>query len=56
MGLLAVIYFSAVVTAAPDELEKETLRLGFIKLTDMASLAVALEKGFFEAEGVYVSL
>lgn len=56
MGLLAVISFSAVVTAAPDELEKENLRLGFIKLTDMAPLAIALEKGFFEAEGLYVSL
>lgn len=36
--------------------EKEDLRFGFIKLTDMAPLAIALEKGFFEDEGLYVSL
>ena len=36
--------------------EKEELTLGFIKLTDMAPLAVAYEKGFFEDEGLYVTL
>jgi hypothetical protein len=29
---------------------------GFIKLTDMAPLAIAYEKGFFEDEGLYVTL
>ncbi|GAB4269930.1 MAG: CmpA/NrtA family ABC transporter substrate-binding protein [Methylomicrobium sp.] len=43
-------------TAAVDNLEKEDLKLGFIKLTDMAPLAVAYEKGFFEDEGLYVQL
>ena len=38
------------------ELEKQELTLGFIKLTDMAPLAVAREKGFFEEEGLYVKL
>lgn len=38
------------------ELEKDELTLGFIKLTDMAPLAVAYEKGFFEDEGLYVTL
>lgn len=38
------------------ELEKEELKLGFIKLTDMAPLAIAYEKGFFEDEGLYVTL
>ena len=38
------------------QLEKEELRFGFIKLTDMAPLAVAYEKGFFEDEGLYVTL
>jgi nitrate/nitrite transport system substrate-binding protein len=42
--------------AAPGELEKEDLKFGFIKLTDMAPLAVAYEKGFFEDEGLYVTL
>jgi nitrate/nitrite transport system substrate-binding protein len=37
-------------------LEKEELKLGFIKLTDMAPLAIAYEKGFFEAEGLFVTL
>ena len=37
-------------------LEKEDLKFGFIKLTDMAPLAVAYEKGYFEEEGLYVTL
>ena len=36
--------------------EKPNLKLGFIKLTDMAPLAVAYEKGYFEDEGLYVTL
>jgi len=36
--------------------EKEDLKFGFIKLTDMAPLAIAYEKGYFEDEGLYVSL
>ncbi|TDF36620.1 nitrate ABC transporter substrate-binding protein [Alteromonadaceae bacterium M269] len=36
--------------------EKEELKFGFIKLTDMAPLAVAYEKQFFEDEGLYVTL
>ncbi|MDO9107060.1 MAG: CmpA/NrtA family ABC transporter substrate-binding protein [Methylovulum sp.] len=41
---------------AVANLEKENLKFGFIKLTDMAPLAVAFEKGFFEDEGLYVQL
>ncbi len=41
---------------AKDKLEKEDLKFGFIKLTDMAPLAVAAEKGFFEEEGLFVQL
>ncbi len=37
-------------------LEKEDLKFGFIKLTDMAPLAIAYEKGYFEDEGLYVTL
>jgi nitrate/nitrite transport system substrate-binding protein len=44
------------VTAAPGEVEKPDLKFGFIKLTDMAPLAIAYEKYFFEDEGLYVSL
>lgn len=42
--------------AMAAELEKEELKFGFIKLTDMAPLAIAYEKGYFEDEGLYVSL
>ncbi|QWX83538.1 ABC transporter substrate-binding protein [Cellulophaga sp. HaHaR_3_176] len=38
------------------EIEKPQLTFGFIKLTDMAPLAIAKEKGFFEEEGLYVSV
>ncbi|HBT56850.1 MAG TPA: nitrate ABC transporter substrate-binding protein [Pseudomonas sp.] len=41
---------------AVENLEKEDLKFGFIKLTDMAPLAIAYEKGFFEDEGLYVTL
>jgi nitrate/nitrite transport system substrate-binding protein len=41
---------------AKGDLEKPVLKLGFIKLTDMAPLAIAKEKGFFADEGLTVSL
>jgi nitrate/nitrite transport system substrate-binding protein len=37
-------------------LEKPQLKLGFIKLTDMAPLAIAYEKGYFADEGLSVTL
>ena len=43
-------------TAASLEIEKPQLTFGFIKLTDMAPLAIAKEKGFFEEEGLFVSV
>ncbi|MEW8523295.1 MAG: CmpA/NrtA family ABC transporter substrate-binding protein [Candidatus Thiodiazotropha endolucinida] len=64
-GLLALATISAVgsmilntgtAMAAVGEPEKEDLKFGFIKLTDMAPLAIAYEKGFFEDEGLYVTL
>jgi len=42
--------------AEPLALEKDELKFGFIKLTDMAPLAIAYEKGYFEDEGLYVTL
>jgi len=36
--------------------EKEDLKFGFIKLTDCAPLVIAKEKGYFEEEGLYVTL
>ncbi|MGR3542648.1 MAG: CmpA/NrtA family ABC transporter substrate-binding protein [Hasllibacter sp.] len=38
------------------DLEVEDLTFGFIKLTDMAPLAVAYELGYFEDEGLFVTL
>jgi nitrate/nitrite transport system substrate-binding protein len=55
-ALSAGLTHMTVVQAAPGELEKEDLKFGFIKLTDMAPLAIAYEKGFFEDEGLYVKL
>ncbi len=58
LGCAAVMLLSplSVQIAQAAELEKEELKLGFIKLTDMAPLAIAYEKGFFEDEGLYVTL
>ncbi len=38
------------------DVEKDELKFGFIKLTDMAPLAVAKEQGYFEDEGLFVTL
>jgi len=43
-------------TNAVENLEKEDLKFGFIKLTDMAPLAIAYEKGYFEDEGLFVQV
>ncbi len=43
-------------TAQMLELEKDELTFGFIKLTDMAPLAVAYEQGYFLDEGLFVTL
>lgn len=55
-GFLALAVSSGPAAAEPPPVEKEELRLGFIKLTDMAPLAIAYEKHFFEDEGLYVTL
>jgi len=38
------------------DVEKDELTLGFVKLTDMAPLAIAYENGYFEDEGLFVTL
>ena len=46
-----------VVAASVDgAIEKPNLKFGFIKLTDMAPLAIAKEKGYFAEEGLNVTL
>lgn len=49
----ALPYFAVAQLGEP---EKDELKFGFIKLTDMAPLAVAYENGYFEDEGLYVTL
>ena len=44
------------VSASAANIEKPQLTFGFIKLTDMAPLAIAKELGYFEEEGLYVTL
>ena len=48
--------FSAQASAEVGPPEKDELTFGFIKLTDMAPIAVAYELGYFEDEGLYVSV
>ncbi|HTJ00174.1 MAG TPA: CmpA/NrtA family ABC transporter substrate-binding protein [Dongiaceae bacterium] len=52
-GVGVTLLFAA---AASAQLEKTDLKFGFIKLTDCAPLVIAKEKGFFEDEGLYVTL
>ncbi len=58
--LAAVLLLGSALSTGParaaDALEKEDLKFGFIKLTDMAPLAIAYEKRYFEDEGLYVTL
>ncbi|TYC56688.1 ABC transporter substrate-binding protein [Marinobacter sp. BW6] len=57
--ILLTATFWTVSTVAQAEIgpaEKPDLKLGFIKLTDMAPLAVAWEQGFFMDEGLFVEL
>ncbi|TRX56571.1 ABC transporter substrate-binding protein [Thalassomonas sp. M1454] len=56
---VALSTISVSMSASAEKLgypEKEELKFGFIKLTDMAPIAVAYEKGFFEDEGLYVTI
>ena len=54
--LIAVGLLASPAMAEELELEIDELKFGFIKLTDMAPLAVAYELGYFEDEGLYVTL
>lgn len=51
-----VIDSSAISNTIALAVEKPQLTFGFIKLTDMAPLAIAKELGFFEEEGLYVTI
>ena len=55
-ALAAAMLWSATAAAEMLDVEKDELTFGFIKLTDMAPLAIAKELGYFEDEGLYVTL
>ena len=56
--ILAALVATTALTAplAAQDLEIDELTFGFIKLTDMAPLAIAYERGYFEDEGLFVTL
>lgn len=54
--LAASTFLASTASAEMLDLEKDELTFGFIKLTDMAPLAVAYENGYFEDEGLFVTL
>ena len=61
MRLAALAFATTTALASPAlaemlDVEVDELTFGFIKLTDMAPLAIAYEKGFFEDEGLFVTL
>ncbi len=53
---LGLIFLTHSVSAELGEPEKDELKFGFIKLTDMAPIAIAYENGYFEDEGLYVTI
>lgn len=56
MAALLAAFLATEGQAGMLAVEKDELTFGFIKLTDMVPLAVAREKGFFEDEGLFVTL
>lgn len=54
LALGLTLSFGAI--AEIGEPEKDELTFGFIKLTDMAPIAVAYELGYFEDEGLFVTV
>jgi nitrate/nitrite transport system substrate-binding protein len=57
IGIALAIAITGIVQSKElGEPEKEELKFGFIKLTDMAPIAIAYENGYFEDEGLYVTI
>jgi nitrate/nitrite transport system substrate-binding protein len=56
LSKVCLLTLSCSALAQIGEPEKDELRFGFIKLTDMAPIAVAYERGYFEDEGLYVTI
>lgn len=55
-ALLGAAALAGAASAQSLDVEKDELKFGFIKLTDMAPLAIAYENGYFEDEGLFVTL
>ena len=56
LSIVGVVATFNIAQADMLDVEKDELKFGFIKLTDMAPLAIAYEKGYFEDEGLFVTL
>ncbi|MFK7965273.1 MAG: CmpA/NrtA family ABC transporter substrate-binding protein [Burkholderiaceae bacterium] len=56
ISLGVTLWTASLVHAELLDVEKDELKFGFIKLTDMAPLAIAKELGYFEDEGLFVTL
>ena len=54
--LMVSLFSLPLAYAELGEPEKDELKFGFIKLTDMAPIAIAYEKGYFEDEGLFVTI
>ena len=54
--ILVMLTLTGAAWAEIGEPEKDELTFGFIKLTDMAPIAIAYENGYFEDEGLYVTI
>ncbi|MDB9741965.1 ABC transporter substrate-binding protein [Akkermansiaceae bacterium] len=50
------VFSTAILSAEQLDVEKDTLKFGFIKLTDCAPIVIAKEKGYFEEEGLQVEV
>ena len=56
VSTLSLLLVARSAIGAELELEKDELKFGFIKLTDCAALVIAKELGYFEDEGLFVTL
>jgi nitrate/nitrite transport system substrate-binding protein len=53
---LAAVALASGLPLHAAKIEKEDLKFGFIKLTDCVPIVIAKEKGYFEEEGLYVTV
>jgi len=56
LAALMSVVTSPTLFAEQLDVEKDSLKFGFIKLTDCAPIVIAKEKGFFDDEGLQVDV